>query len=324
MISNKIIGGLKPHNKVNATDTSTTYFMAIKDVEDRSNQDVCKEGVITFTLVQVNQNLNNLINTESTTKELTIKGLLNSDENNIFSVDLLGYERAIQTTVEEQEEFPNSHYIEMIETSLSREITINFNYAYADMPSIIINIDKQYEKLYKSYSTDFIMETATEYNPNKETQFTGVKIIFNNLKVKKSYPLIKITVIGDTIINETSTSTTTSSTETTPTSLTFKVNGNEYQGTIANDGVLTIPSKHIFVDGDKIPIVVSQDTDIKEKFISDIEESTLVNKQDVIDLIEECDINETYSGRIINGKGFIIEACNDSEGAENDDNSNSS
>ena len=181
-----------------------------------------------------------------------------------------------------------------------------------------------FSKLYKSYSTDFIMETATEYNPNKETQFTGVKITFNNLKVKKSCPLIKITVIGDTIINETSTSTTTSSTETTPTSLTFKVNWNEYQGTISNDGVLTIPSKHIFVDGDKIPIVVSQDTDIKEKFISDIEESTLVNKQDVIDLIEECDINETYSGRIINGKGFIIEACNDSEGAENDDNSNSS
>lgn len=323
MISNKIIGGLKPHYKNNINDTSTEYFMVIKDIEDRSTSpnNICKEGIITFTLIQVDDNLNKYIDADSTTKELTIKGLLNSDQDNIYSVDLLGYERTVQTKIDAQETFPGTHYIEMIETPLNKEILINFNYSYSKIPSVIINIDEKYEGLYKSYSTDYITETGDEYNLNENTQFIGVKITFNNLKVRKSYPLIKITIIGDSISNEISTEIPTTAQET-PVSVSIKINNIEYNGTITN-GELTIPSKHIFVDGETIPIVISNDSDISEELINRIAASNLENKAEFINLLNEYNINGTYSGKIINGKAFITEACLDLEEEEEESNDNS-
>lgn len=324
MISNKIIGGLKPHFKNNINDTSTEYFMIIKDIEDRSinSDNGCKEGVIALTLVQADYNINNFIDADSTTKELIIKGRLDSDEDNIYSVDLIGYERVIKNKFEEQPTFPGTHYIEMIETSLNKEITINFNYSYINTPSVIINIDGKYEGLYKSYTTDYIMETADEYNPNQDTKFVGVKITFNNLKVRKSYPLIKITIIGDLIDGENSTEES-SSTTTTPTPVSVKINNTYYSGTIT-DGELTIPSKHIFVDGETIPIVINNDSDISEETFNQIALSSLENKTNIISELQQSNINGTYSGKIINGKAFVTEACNDlEEGDENNDNSNS-
>lgn len=83
----------------------------------------------------------------------------------------------------------SSHKIELLQTTLSKKIDIEFNEAYDSEPAIVVTINKKYETLYRSYSTDFIKNDGGKY--------IGVTIIFNSLKTKQTYPDIKITIIGD-------------------------------------------------------------------------------------------------------------------------------
>ena len=93
------------------------------------------------------------------------------------------------------EEIPKNH-IEIIETTLQKTIDIDFNNVYEGVDrnnalkyvSVIVNMEEEYESLYRSYST--------EYKRNEDNNITGVKISFKNLKTKQSYPHIRVTIIG--------------------------------------------------------------------------------------------------------------------------------
>ena len=77
--------------------------------------------------------------------------------------------------------------IESIVTKLKKEIKIEFNNLYIDIPAIITTIDTD-DKVYNSYSTKF--ET------NEDNYYENVTITFNGLKRQKEYGDINITIIG--------------------------------------------------------------------------------------------------------------------------------
>ena len=192
MINSNILQGLKPHEKINESDFSPTYFVAIKDIEQTTE---CNEETIKFRLCQINESLSS-IETEynSIDKVLSISGILDIDDDGLISTRLIGYEVPKRTKLVEEGFGENSNYIEVIQTPLAKKIDIDFNYTYTGIPSVIINIDKQHESLYRTYSCEYKIKT----NEN-ETEYDGVVIYFNSLKTKNSYPDIKITIIGDAI-----------------------------------------------------------------------------------------------------------------------------
>ena len=63
-----------------------------------------------------------------------------------------------------------SKYIEIIDTKLTKKIKVEFRKKYKERPKIIINIDGNYESLYKNYSLFF--DSYTEYVevPIEETE----------------------------------------------------------------------------------------------------------------------------------------------------------
>lgn len=81
-----------------------------------------------------------------------------------------------------------SQKAESIVTELQKEIEISFNNEYKKIPSVILTIDKD-NKLYSGYSLDFEQDENLNY--------IGVKISFENLKRKKEYGDINITIIGE-------------------------------------------------------------------------------------------------------------------------------
>lgn len=83
------------------------------------------------------------------------------------------------------------YQIEILRTYLKKEINVSFEYPYDTKPGIWINIEKKHESLYRAYSL--------EYKKNTNNEYIGVKIIFNSLKYKTTYPEINIIVIGDEI-----------------------------------------------------------------------------------------------------------------------------
>ena len=199
MISENLVSNFKPHKKVDNSDITPEYFFAIKDITDKSDN-VCKEGIVTFRLVQINQKLESLFDGYNTIKDFTIKGKLDADEEGNFSTGIIGYENDVDDDVDvnayaSESEFSNTHYIETVQAPLEKEFFIKFNYEYKEMPSVIVNIDANYEHLYRSYSTSF----DSYVNQDEQEHFTGVTVTFNNLKIKRKYPDVKITIIGDSI-----------------------------------------------------------------------------------------------------------------------------
>ena len=193
MINTNIITGLKPHNQISLSDISSSYFVAIKDIEQKSE---CNQDCIEFTLCQIYKPLQDLTNEyDNIDKKLTISGSVESDNNGLYYTKLIGYESRVKNSNDTEEEYEeNSHHIEILETKLSKEIDIDFSEQYSEgIPSVIVNIEKKYENLYKEYST--------EYKKDENDNYTGVVISFKNLKTKKNYPFIKITIIGDSNSN---------------------------------------------------------------------------------------------------------------------------
>ena len=185
MINKNLLDALKPHN-------NPTYFTVIKDVEQSTE---CNQDTVELTLHQIhNKDLSEIENetNQITEKSLTISSNLDVDDSGLYRTKLIGYESYSKVKrVKPQLEGITSHKIEVIQAYLSKEIEIEFNDSYIDIPSVIVNIDSEYEMLYRSYSTEFIL--------NDENKYIGVKIIFNNLKTRREYPYIKITIIGDEI-----------------------------------------------------------------------------------------------------------------------------
>lgn len=118
---------------------------------------------------------------------------LDIDENNLISGKLNGYTYVNKIT---QEEFEEDSFldrnIEILRTYLQKEITIYFDKdkEYTEKPFVVVNIEKKYESLYRTYSVEYL-------SSNNNQTYYGVKIIFNSLKFKTVYPGINIIIIGD-------------------------------------------------------------------------------------------------------------------------------
>ena len=195
MISSNIINELKAHDSLDENDISPNYFFAIKDIEQ---DNTCNQDNIEFTLYRINKNLNEVIeNSLVYKKKLIISGRTEITDDNLIYTKLIGYESNIENNKVEESSIKNSPNIEIIETKLNKELDIDFTELYQGKyendelkcTSVIINIEKEYESLYKSYSTKF------KRDENKNIY--GVKIFFNGLKIKKGYPMVRITIIGD-------------------------------------------------------------------------------------------------------------------------------
>ena len=199
MISSDIINELKSHEKKDDKDFSPEYFFAIKDIEQSNT---CSQDNIEFTLYRINKSLDDVkANSTCYKKKFIISGRTEIGDDDLLYTKLIGYDINLDNKTTESSSEKNIPNVEIIETKLDKEIDIDFEELYLGKfdnnelkcVSVIINIEKDYESLYKSYSTKF----KRDENDN----IYGVKIFFNGLKIKKGYPMIRITIIGD-VYNE--------------------------------------------------------------------------------------------------------------------------
>lgn len=194
MINNRLLKEFKSEDN---------HTVIIKDIS--CEEDSCGQEVLKISTIKILRPYQDIVkNYDKNNKTLEIEGQLNLNSNKEYYTNLVGFisnEEIIKLTspiLEEGEVLndtyrsPTSHSIEEIRTRLNDEIEIEFNNEYTNQPHIIITIDKEYEELYRSYSTTFVKN-------NFNTKYTGVKIKFNNLKVKNSYPEIGICIVGDQI-----------------------------------------------------------------------------------------------------------------------------
>ena len=114
---------------------------------------------------------------------------LDIDTDNLITSKLNGYiYNKVSSDIEEEQE--NEHQIEILRTYLQKELIINFENEYKERPFVIVNIDKKFESLYRTYSLEYL-------SSDNNLSYYGVKITFNSLKLKTVYPGINIIIIGD-------------------------------------------------------------------------------------------------------------------------------
>lgn len=194
MISNRLL------NEFKSNRDSTVIITDIS-----CSNDSCGQEVLSISTKKILTPFECIIkNYDTSNKTLEVEGQLELNDNKEYYTNLIGfisneeYNEIDESTLTEDQVLnntyrsPSSHSIEEIKTPLSKEIEINFSKEYNKQPHVVITIDKQYEDLYRSYSTEFIKN-------NLDTEYIGVKITFNNLKSKNSYPEIGICIIGDPI-----------------------------------------------------------------------------------------------------------------------------
>lgn len=196
MINKNILNELKPHYKTDSSDISPNYFIAIGNVKQENEG--CYDEKITFELYQINKPLSEVLTSdEYLKKDLTITNVIEVEDDKVYP-KFVGFEKNEMISKNNistpKTIYPHSHFIEVIETTLSKTIEIDFNHIYKEQPSVFINIDKDYASLYRKYSLN--------YKKNKNNNYYGVKIFFESLKTKVSYPTVKITIIGDKVVEE--------------------------------------------------------------------------------------------------------------------------
>lgn len=80
--------------------------------------------------------------------------------------------------------------IEVLITPLEKEIEIEFTEPHSYIPAVVLTVDKKDLNLYSDYYTEFIKDEETG-------KYTGLKLMFKNLRRKSSYPEINICILGE-------------------------------------------------------------------------------------------------------------------------------
>jgi len=139
-----------------------------------------------------NLSINNIVQ-----KTLTIDSVLDFDSSNsMFISGIIGgiteeSNQDISTTDEPNIKPLTSQHIESVTFTLASKIDIDFLFAYATIPGIIITANES-SKLYSSYSLNF--------KQNDDNEYIGVTISFKNLKRKREYDNINVIIIGDEVV----------------------------------------------------------------------------------------------------------------------------
>lgn len=188
MIDERILNEFREHN------TDPHYIVLITDM--KNGEPVCNEESVIISTKQIFLSLEEYLqNPDDTTyktveRDLTLYSNINLDDNDLYVGELNGYiskenvKYAVPTSNTQ-----SPRWIEVVDTTLQKVVDITYNQKYKEQPKIFVNIDNEYEKLYRHIS----------YNPiqNEKGEYIGTQVIFNNLKTKDSYPKIGIVIIGD-------------------------------------------------------------------------------------------------------------------------------
>lgn len=198
MINKNILASLKSHD--GSDGNIAAYTMIITDVDLTEE---CDQDELVLTLGQIDTPVDTVINNANflTTHKLSIMSNLSSDSNGLFSSELIGYIANKGTKiVNHTNESPSSKNIEVLETTLQKEIEFEFDKNYKKKPAICVNIDEESSNLYNFFEIEFnkqTITTETETTEIQKTLYTGAKIKFKGLKTKRVYPFIYIVVIGE-------------------------------------------------------------------------------------------------------------------------------
>ena len=188
MIDERILNEFREHN------TDPHYIVLITDM--KNGEPVCNEESVIISTKQIFLSLEEYLqNPDDTTyktveRDLTLYSNISLDDNDLYVGELNGYiskenvKYAVPTSNTQ-----SPRWIEVVDTTLQKVVDITYNQKYKEQPKIFVNIDNEYEKLYRHIS----------YNPiqNEKGEYIGTQVIFNNLKTKDSYPKIGIVIIGD-------------------------------------------------------------------------------------------------------------------------------
>jgi len=188
MIDERILNEFREH------DTDPHYIVLITDM--KNGEPVCNEESVIISTKQIFLSLEEYLqNPDDTTyktveRDLTLYSNIGLDDNDLYVGELNGYiskenvKYAVPTSNTQ-----SPRWIEVVDTTLQKVVDITYNQKYKKQPKIFVNIDNEYEKLYRHIS----------YNPiqNEKEEYIGTQVIFNNLKTKDSYPKIGIVIIGD-------------------------------------------------------------------------------------------------------------------------------
>ena len=193
MINRDILKMFESHTK------DPSFTILIRDI--KQTQD-CGQEAVEITVDQINKSINKIEeDCNIVSKKLNIRSELGVDDNNLYVSKLVGFSYD-EKPVTEIDSTPGvlSNSIEILKTKLRKEIEIEFERDYEEKPSIIIDIDKKYESLFRTMSREYVIEEKTKTIwgiPETKNVYTGVKLIFNGLKTKNSYPDVSIVIIGD-------------------------------------------------------------------------------------------------------------------------------
>lgn len=192
MINKRILNEFREHS------TDPHYIVLITDMQN--GEPICNEESLIISTKQIFLSLEEYLqNPDDTTyktveRDLTIYSNIGINDNNLYVGELNGYiskEKATYAVPTSNTESPR--WIEIVDTVLQKTIDITFNREYKEQPRIYPNIDKEFEKLYRNISYDYI-DNGKE---GDEKRFIGIQLIFNNLRSTNSYPNISIVIIGD-------------------------------------------------------------------------------------------------------------------------------
>lgn len=130
-------------------------------------------------------------NIKTIEKDLTIYSNVTLDDNNLYYGQLNGYiSNEKVNEINKNSNNQSSHYIEMVDVILQKEVDITFSQPYKN-PKIAITIDEKDEDIYTRIVPKLIKERE------EDEKYIGVKITFTNLRNRSSYPKIGVLIIGD-------------------------------------------------------------------------------------------------------------------------------
>ena len=169
------------NTSINITEKdSPNYFNRTKFRTKNSNLIISIPNKIETILIEMNKiDNNNVVETESYTENDIEENQIKIPYNNEFE-----YNINISYTFKED---VASHLMESITTNFEKEMEISFNNRYKKLPAIIITADDN-NKSFSGYSLYFSQDENNNY--------IGVKILFENVRRRKNYEDINITIIG--------------------------------------------------------------------------------------------------------------------------------
>ena len=191
MISERILNIFK--QREDAISGYKSYVVFINDIQNNLNDACDQESVLieTTELRVPTDKVNQLLQAYSSKKRiLELVSSIDVNKDGLYYGKLNAF---IDSDDSEEEEVPPevlSRDVSILKTTLQKEIYIEFLNPFVEQPIIHITIDKKYKSLYRDYSTEFIKDS-------NDKNFVGVNITFKSLKLKQSYPMIGVIIIGD-------------------------------------------------------------------------------------------------------------------------------